>query len=80
MTEVAADEARAAKLAVLRRATIQLVVGVVLLDALALACYYGFNIAHAVRKTQMTFTVAWTVMTALTVAFLLKRVRAARFR
>ena len=71
---------RAEKLRTLRRASIQLVLGVVLLDAVALATYYGFDIAHAVRKTQLTFTVTWTIATALTVAFLLKRVRKARFR
>ena len=73
------DEVRAAKLATLRRATIRLVLGIVALDAVAMGCYYGFHIAQASRQVQMTFTVTWTVTTAITVAFLLKQVRAARF-
>lgn len=74
------DEARAAKLATLRRATIRLVVGVVALDAVAFGCYYGFGIPHAARNIQMGFTVGWTVTTAIVVAYLLRQVRAARFR
>ena len=55
----------------------QLVLGVVLLDAIALLCYYA-AVVHASHQVKMIFTGVWTVLTALTVAVLLKRVRKAR--
>ena len=58
---------------------LHLVIGVVLLDAIAMGIYYLAGIPHAPRKTQTIFVVVWTIATALTVAFLLRRVRAARF-
>jgi hypothetical protein len=64
--------------AALRKAVVQLVAGVVLLDAVALAIWYGTGMAHARYQTRMTFTVGWTIATALTVAFLLRRVRVIR--
>ncbi len=70
-------DARMAKRAAMRRATLQLVGGVVLLDAVAMLCYY-FAVAHASNQVKMIFTGVWTVLTAITVALLLKRVRQAR--
>jgi hypothetical protein len=70
---------RAVRRAALRRATLQLVAGVVALDAVALAIYYLGGIANASVSTRQTFVVIWTVATAITVAVLLKRVRTARF-
>ena len=70
---------RAGRRAALRRATLQLIVGVVALDAVALAIYYLGGIDHASVNTRQTFVVVWTVATAITVAVLLKRVRTARF-
>jgi len=40
--------------------------------------YYLAGIPHAARRTQIIFVVTWTVATALTVAFLLRRVRLVR--
>jgi hypothetical protein len=64
--------------AALRRAVAQLVGGILLLDAVALAIWYGAGISHARYNTRMTFTIVWTIATALTVAFLLRRVRTIR--
>jgi hypothetical protein len=64
--------------AAMRKAVAQLVGGVVLLDAVALAIWYGTGMALARYQTRMTFTVVWTIATALTVAFLLRRVRKIR--
>lgn len=63
----------------LRRAVLQLVIGVVALDVVAMGAYYLTGIAHAAPKTRTIFIVAWTVATAITVAILLRRVRLARF-
>ena len=62
----------------MRRATLHLVVGVVVLDAVALGIYYLAGIEHAASRTQTTFVVIWTVASALTVAVLLRRVRRSR--
>ena len=62
----------------MRKAVIQLVAGVVLLDAVALVIWYGAGLAYRAQQTRMTFTVAWTIATALTVGFLLRRVRLIR--
>ena len=65
--------------ATLRRATLHLVLGVVVLDAVALSIFYLGGIAHGPEKTRTIFVVVWTFATALVVAFLLRRVRAARY-
>ena len=72
------NEPRAARRAALRKATLRLVLGVIALDAVALLIYYAGGIVHASTQTRNVFVVVWTVATALVVAVLLKRVRAAR--
>ena len=72
------NDPRAGRRAALRKATLQLVMGVVLLDAVALSVFYGAGIAHAPNKTRMTFVVVWTIATAMVVAVLLRRVRMVR--
>jgi hypothetical protein len=64
--------------AAMRKAVLRLVAGIVLLDALALAVWYGAGLARTSYQTRMTFTIVWTIATALTVAFLLRRVRMIR--
>jgi hypothetical protein len=78
----ALDAARVAKRGALGRAarppaTLHLVLGVGLLDTLAMAGYY-VAIVHAPERTKWIFTAVWTVLTAVVVAVLLKRVRRAR--
>jgi hypothetical protein len=80
MTEpTGTNDPRAGRRAALRRATLQLVLGVVLLDAVALGIWFLGGVAHAPERTRMTFAVIWTVATAITVAILLRRVRQVRF-
>ena len=70
----ASTERRAA----MRKAVIQLIVGVVLLDAIALTIWYGAGMPNAPQESRMVFTVVWTVATAITVGVLLRRVRMVR--
>jgi drug/metabolite transporter (DMT)-like permease len=76
---VPSADPRAAQRASLRRAVLHLVIGVVALDAIAMAIYYLAGIAHTPSRTQTIFVIAWSVATALVVAVLLRRVRAVRF-
>ena len=78
MTVPSADP-RAAQRASLRRAVLQLVLGVFALDAVAMGAYYLVGIEHTTYRTRIIFLITWSVATALVVAFLLRRVRAVRF-
>jgi uncharacterized membrane protein len=71
------DDVRTAKRAAMRRATLHLVLGVVLLHAIAMLTYYA-AIVHAPERARMIFTGIWTALTALVVAVLLGRVRRVR--
>ena len=51
----------------LRRAVIQLVMAVVLLDAVAMTVFYGAGIAHAPTRTRNLFLIGWSVATAVVV-------------
>ncbi len=62
----------------MRRTTLHLVIGVVALDAVAIGIYYLSDMASRPQKTQTIFVAVWTAATAITVAFLLRRVRVAR--
>lgn len=79
MTAPIENPEKAARRATLRRATLQLVMGVVVLDAIAMAIFYFGGIEHGPEKTRTIFVIIWTFATALVVAFLLRRVRAARY-
>jgi hypothetical protein len=70
---------RAAQRVTLRRAVLQLVLGVMVLDAVALGAFYLTGIAHGPSRPRTIFVAAWTIATAITVAVLLRRVRAIRF-
>ena len=72
------DPASVTRRAALRRATLQLVAGVVLLDTVAISIFYLGGIAHGPERTRTIFVAVWTLLTALTVAVLLRRVRRAR--
>jgi len=69
------DQARRAEL---RTATLQLVIAVAAVHGIAIALYYAMDIADAAVRPRTIFVALWTFTTALTVAFLLRRVRAAR--
>lgn len=64
--------------AAMRRTTLQLVLGIVLLDAVAIGIYYLADIVHRPQQTQVVFVAIWTAATAVMVAVLLRRVRLAR--
>lgn len=74
-----AEDPRAVRRTALRRAVLTLVLGVVALDAVALAVYFLGGIGHAPVRTQRIFTGVWLVSTVLVVAVLLKRVRTIRY-
>ena len=78
MTSGEDGDSRAARRSALRRATLQLLLGVVALDALAMGVYFLGGVQHGTPTVRMYFTVVWTVATALVVATLLKRVRRVR--
>jgi hypothetical protein len=63
----------------LRRATLQLFIGIVALHAVAIAVFYLSGIATGPERTRTIFVAVWTAATAITVAVLLRRVRQARF-
>ena len=69
---------RAAQRAALRRAVLQLVMGVVLLDAVAMSIFYGAGIAYGPSRQRTIYLIAWSVATALVVMVLLRRVRRVR--
>lgn len=77
-TDTAPDPLVAERRAALRRASWQLFIGVASLHAAAFLLYYAFDIAHRSAQTRTIFVAVWTFATALTVAFLLRRVRAVR--
>ena len=56
----------------------QMVLAVVVLDAVALAVYRFAGLRTAGPNTRLVFTVVWTVATALVVGVGLRRIRRAR--
>ena len=70
---------RATQRAALRRAVLNLVVSIVLLDAVAMTVYYFAGIEHAPTRTRWIFVIGWSVATAILAGYLLRRVRLVRF-
>jgi len=70
---------RAPQRTALRRAVLQLVMGVVLLDAVAMTIFYGAGIAHGPTRMRNVFLISWSVATAIVVLILLRRVRRVRW-
>ena len=52
---------------------------VVLLDAVAMTVFYGAGIAHGPDRTRNVFLIAWSVLTAILVLVLWRRVRKVRW-
>jgi hypothetical protein len=63
----------------LRRAVLQLVMAVVLLDAVAMTIFYGADISHGPTRIRNIFLIGWSVVTAILVGVLLRRVRKVRW-
>lgn len=59
---------------------LKLVVGVAVLDAVAIGLYYGLHIADRPVNTQEVFIAVWVVLTLIIVTTMLKRIREARRR
>jgi len=70
---------RAPQRTALRRAVLNLVIGVVILDAIAMSIFYLTGIVHGPERTRWYFVIAWSIATAIVVAVLLRRVRRVRF-
>ena len=70
---------RAPQRAALRRAVLNLVASVILLDAVAMSIFYFAGIAHGPERTRWYFVIAWSIATAVVVMVLLRRVRKVRF-
>ncbi len=64
----------------MRKYLIQLVVGVVLLDAIMLGVYYGLSMRLRPERTQQAFVAVWVVLTLIVVTTLMKKIRQARRR
>jgi CDP-diglyceride synthetase len=64
----------------LKRYLLTLVVGVAVLDAVAIGLYYGLHIAMRPEKTQEEFIAVWVVLTLLVVTTMMRRIRQARRR
>lgn len=64
----------------MKRYLIQLVVGVVVLDAIMVGMYYGFSMSLRPERTQQTFVAVWVVLTLIVVTTLMKKIRKSRVR
>jgi len=70
---------RAPQRAALRRAVLNLVGAVIVLDAVAMSIFYFAGIAHGPERTRWYFVIGWSIATAVVVMVLLRRVRKVRF-
>jgi len=59
---------------------LNLVIGVVILDAIAMSIFYLTGIVHGPERTRWYFVIAWSIATAVVVMVLLRRVRRVRFQ
>ena len=66
-----------AKRVAMRRATLQLLIGVGLLHGVAILIWYA-AIIHSPERTKNIYVWIWLIATAFVVAILLKRVRRVR--
>jgi hypothetical protein len=57
---------------------LQLIVGVVVLDAIMIGLYYGLSVRLRPERTQQIFVAVWLVVTLIVVATLMKKIRRAR--
>ena len=64
----------------LKRNLLTLVVGVVVLDGVAIGLYYGLHIRDRPVNAQEVFVAVWVVLTLIVVTTIMKRIRVARRR
>ena len=58
---------------------LRLIIAVVLLHAVAMTIYYGTGIAHGPSRMRNIYLVTWSVVTAVVVGVMLRRVRLVRY-
>ena len=63
-----------------KRYLLQLIVGVVVLDAIMIGLYYGLSLRLRSEGTQQAFVAVWVVVTLILVTTLMKKIRKARVR
>lgn len=78
MSSPATDRTSAAP--ILRRYLLQLVVGVVVLDVVAVALHRWLGVDGWPAQRRMLFTLAWTAATLGVVGVMLSKIRATRLR
>lgn len=71
-------DVRAARRLELRRAVLRLAITVVTVHAVMIGIWYLAGVSKSDDRTRLYFIVAWTVSTALVVAFQMRKVRRAR--
>jgi len=59
---------------------IQLVVCIVVLDAIMIGVYYGLSVPLKPERAQQSFVAIWVVLTLIVVATRMKKIRQARIR
>ena len=52
---------------------------VVVLDAVAMTIFYGAGLPHAPTRSRNVYLIAWSVVTAILVGVMLRRVRKVRW-
>jgi hypothetical protein len=62
----------------IKKYLIQMIVGVVVLDATMIGLYYGFSVSMRRETTQQIFVAVWVVLTLIVVTTLMKKIRRAR--
>ena len=59
---------------------LNLVAGVIVLDAVMMAIFYLTGIAHGPERVRWFFVIAWSIATAIVVMVLLRNVRRVRLQ
>jgi lysylphosphatidylglycerol synthetase-like protein (DUF2156 family) len=62
----------------IKKYLIQMIVGIVVLDATMIGLYYGLSVSTQRERTQQTFVAVWVVLTLIVVTTLMKKIRRAR--
>ena len=61
-----------------RKLLVTMVAFVVLIDAIAIGCFYAFDIERRPEQVRYAFTAIWVLVTLAVCAVYLKRIRALR--
>ena len=70
---------RASQRAALRRAVLNLVASVIVLDAVAMSIFYFGGFARGPERPRWLFVIGWSIATAIVVMVMLRKVRQIRF-